>query len=333
MIWSTIRKRAPRRSALEAVIREAFGAPLTSAERIPDAALSYVYRVSLPSEPHEAIVKWQRHLGRSASEARQLQELRKHALVRVPEIYLCDPKREVLVIEYLPGVPAGSVEPPNATIAERLADDVVSALLAWHQVKNPAGFGPLDGPYYARWVDYYRERLILYYAEIHKEASAELRLADDVSEVAERSLERMEDILGHAPSEAALVHSDYHLPNLLMDPRTFRLTGVIDPLDAEWADRELDLIHLEWPWGDRQHLLTRYQQRAPCRRAFRSGTRSISSGTPCRTLLDSLGTTRRRIAGSPRRWTRRCRRSCSPCCPEAHLAVFTKNPIRARRDL
>jgi fructosamine-3-kinase len=253
---------------LEAVIWEAFHAPLASAERIPDAALGYVYRVSFPSEPHQAIVKWQRHLGRSARQARQLQELRKHAVVKVPEVYLCDPEREVLVIEYLSGVRADSVEPPDAAATERLADEIVQALLAWHRVKNPAGFGPLDGPYYGRWVDYYKERLISYHAEIHKEASAELRLTDDVFEVADRSLERMEEILGHAHSEAALVHSDYHLANLLMDPRTFRLTGVIDPLDAEWADTELDLIHLEWPWGDKQHLLTRYQQRVALPEGF-----------------------------------------------------------------
>jgi fructosamine-3-kinase len=267
-IWPTRRKRAPRRTELEAVIREAFGAPLTSAERIPDAALGYVYRVSLPSEPHQAIVKWQRHLGCSARGARQLQELRKHAVVSVPQVYLCDPKREVLVIEYLPGVRACSIEPPDAAAAERLADDIVHALQAWHAVKNPAGFGPLDGPYYGRWVDYYKERLIAYHAEIHKEASAELMLADDVLEVADHSLARVEEILDHAHAEAALVHSDYHLANLLMDPKTFRLTGVVDPLDAEWADPELDLIHLEWPWGDKRHLLAWYQQQVALPEGF-----------------------------------------------------------------
>ncbi|UCG87986.1 MAG: phosphotransferase [Gemmatimonadota bacterium] len=261
VIWTAFREEEPQHDQLQALVWDAFRAPLTAAEPMPDAALSYVYRVSLPREPHQAIVKWQHHLGRSSAEARQLEELRKYGVVRVPEVYLCDPDREVLAIEYLPGVRADSVEPPDAAAAEQLADDVVSALLAWHGVKNPAGFGPLDGPYYGRWADYYIERLVDYHAEIHSETSNELMLTDDVLEVADRSLDRAEEILGHAHGEASLVHSDYHLANLLMDPKTLRLTGAIDPLDAEWADPELDLIHLEWPWGDKQHFLTRYQQR------------------------------------------------------------------------
>ena len=268
MIWTSFRNQEPQPEELRAVIWDAFRAPLTSAEPMPDAALSYVYRVSLPREPHQAIVKWQHHLGRSAGEARQLEELRKCAVVRVPEVYLCDPEREVLVIEYLSGVRADSIEPPDVAAAERLADDIVRALLAWHAVGNPAGFGPLDGPYHRRWVDYYQERVLAYRAEICRETSPELALSDYVRGVADRSLARAEEILGNAHREAVLVHSDYHLANLLMNPKTFRLTGVIDPLDAEWADLELDLIHWEWPWGEKQHLLTRYQQQVALAEGF-----------------------------------------------------------------
>ena len=166
---------------------------------------------------------------------------------------------------------ADSIEPPDVAAAERLADDIVRALLAWHAVGNPAGFGPLDGPYHGRWVDYYQERVVAYHAEICRETSPELALSDYVRGVADRSLARAEEILGNAHREAVLVHSDYHLANLLMNPKTFRLTGVIDPLDAEWADSELDLIHWEWPawpWGDKHHLLALYQQRVPLPEGF-----------------------------------------------------------------
>lgn len=267
-IWTAFRDQEPQPEDLRAVVWNAFGAPLTSAEAMPDAALSYVYRVSLPGEPHQAIVKWQHHVGRSAAEARQLEELRKYAAVRVPEVYLCDPEREVLVIEHLPGVRAIDVGPPNMSAAEQLADDIVSTLLVWHAVKNPAGFGPLDGPYYGRWVDYYQERVVAYHGEICRESSPELLLSEYAREVADRSLAQMGEILAGAHREPVLVHSDYHLANLLMDPKTHRLTGVIDPLDAEWADPELDLIHWEWPWGDKHHLLTLYQQRVALPEGF-----------------------------------------------------------------
>jgi fructosamine-3-kinase len=267
-LWPVRRKRAPRRRDLEAVVWEAFRAPLTAVEPMPDAALGYVYLARLPREPHRAILKWPRHLGCSARERRQLEDLRKHASIRVPEVYLCDPKREVLVLEYLPGVRACDAVQPDAATAERLADDVVNALLAWHRVKHPAGFGPLDGPHCDRWVDYYRQRVVAYHAAICRETSPELRLSGYVREIAERSLARLDEILAPAHREAVLVHSDYHLANLIMDPKTYRLTGAIDPLDAEWADPELDLLHWEWPWGDPQHLLAKYQQHLPLPEGF-----------------------------------------------------------------
>jgi fructosamine-3-kinase len=93
-------------------------------------------------------------------------------------------------------------------------------------------------------------------------------------EVADVSFDRAEQILGRREGDAVLVHSDFWLKNILVDPRSYRITGVIDPLDAEWADRELDLIHLELSWGSDMRLIELYKQqiglheRFPLRYAF-----------------------------------------------------------------
>jgi fructosamine-3-kinase len=268
MIWTSIREQEPSQEEVMAVAEGVFQTRPTSAELVPDAGFAYVYRLLLPGKPCRAIIKWQHHSGRSVAEARQLQELRKHAITRVLEVYLCDPQREVLVLEHIPGALLASTALPAAPLAEGLADEIVSALLAWHAVQHPPGFGPFDGPYHSRWADHFRERVLAYHGEIRLLRDPEQQLDDSVLGVAERSLTRMRDILGGATNKAVLVHSDCHLSNLLVDPTTSRLTGIIDPLDAEWADPEVDLINWGWPTcprADTYHLLATYQQRAPLR--------------------------------------------------------------------
>ena len=141
-----------------------------------------------------------------------------------------------------------------------MAEEIIAALLQWHSVSNPAGFGELDGPFYGSWLDFYRKRLQLYYDEICNGRDSAGVLSNYVIETAARSLASLDDILRNARKDAVLIHSDYWLPNILINPAQYRLAGVIDPLDAEWADPELDLILLEWPWGDKDYLLRLYQQ-------------------------------------------------------------------------
>jgi len=54
----------------------------------------------------------------------------------------------------------------------------------------------------------------------------------------------------------------------MVEPETYRITGVIDPLDAEWGDRELDLILLNVYWGRDLDLLGEYCRRVPTDERF-----------------------------------------------------------------
>ena len=62
--------------------------------------------------------------------------------------------------------------------------------------------------------------------------------------VLDRSYEAMEAILGSRDGPPSLAHSDYNAWNMMVDPESCDLTGVIDPLDAGWADPEIDLFQL-----------------------------------------------------------------------------------------
>jgi aminoglycoside phosphotransferase (APT) family kinase protein len=62
--------------------------------------------------------------------------------------------------------------------------------------------------------------------------------------VIDKSADLLDAVFHHAHTESSLTHSDYNAWNMMVDPSTYRLTGVIDPIDAGWADWEVDLFHL-----------------------------------------------------------------------------------------
>jgi aminoglycoside phosphotransferase (APT) family kinase protein len=204
--------------------------------------------VDLAREPGSAIVKCHKYLGRGVAEARQLDELRRHALVKVPEVYAVylpapDFPAETLIMETIPGINASKVQFPDPRTRARFVDAVVENLLAWHAVPSPTGYGDLDGPFYASWTDCFGARVSGLHTCVHQSPYRD-GVSDQVMGIIDRSFAATAEIFQGAHGDACLVHSDYNAWNMMVDPETYALAGVIDPIDAGWSDREIDLFHL-----------------------------------------------------------------------------------------
>jgi hypothetical protein len=166
-------------------------------------------------------------------------------------------------MEFLSGVQASHIDPPPPVDVQlKLAEDVTDALMTWHAVESPNGYGKIDGPYYPRWVDSYKSLLAKAQDEIHNGPLSKGVLPPAVVETLDLSIEAMESIFGNVPSKPILIHGDIWLPNVLVDPETFRITGILDPIGARWADRELDFAPMWWPWeGGGDYLMKCYTRR------------------------------------------------------------------------
>lgn len=255
---------------LNLLIEKALGEKIEAAQKIAESTFGIVYEVRLREYAGTVTVKWQKYRGRGATEMRQLQELGKYSCARVATVlhYHTATKElpfEALILDYIPGLPGTQVVPGDDEQANALANNIIQILLCWHSVNNPDGYGKLDGPYYPRWLDYYGQRIEVYHAHIHNE---DCEIHPIVIEAADKSFNRIEEILGYIEGEAVLIHSDFWLGNIIVDPETSLVKGVIDPLDAEWAEREIDLILLNWPWGERDYLLNLYLQKVNLRPGF-----------------------------------------------------------------
>lgn len=249
---------------LDTIIESAFACERTSTTLIGSGAFGLVYDVTLARPPQRVVVKVQKFPGWGLREKQQLECLRQHCPVPVPQIYYYQPETastcEALVMEYLPGVPGKSLRDPAPAIRQRITRDIIDVLLALHAVHHPGGYGNVDGPYYERWWDFYGQRVRAVHAYLQQPLPGDTPVDAPILQMADRTLAAGEQIFAAYRSNAVLVHGDFCLNNLLFDPATCRIVGLIDPLDLHWGERELDLVNLTKSRGERFQLLESYCQ-------------------------------------------------------------------------
>lgn len=238
-----------------------FHCDLWHAHRVGEGFYGVVYRLELSKAPHQVIVKCYQQPGNHKKERAQLALLRPHSLLKVPEVYAVHDKDDdfpfdALIMEFVEGINA-SLLPTDHPNRERFAEEMVANLLHLHGVSNPLGFGE-EGRLFSTWKDCYVERIEALKRKLQGRLSPVV--SPHVRSVADRSVARFDQIFSQPVERSSLIHSDYNLWNILVDPKTARITAVIDPLNAGWADRELDLFHLQNADGDRFGLLERYQR-------------------------------------------------------------------------
>lgn len=263
----------PEQDVIERIIRQVFDAPILSIDKSGTGMLGYVFSVKIPCEPHEVIIKFQKYAGKARPETEQLDYLRVFVGDIVPKVIHVhtptdDLPVEAMVMEKLPGIQASSLKDPSQEVQEQIAEEIIDILLKWHDVGHPQGYGQLKGPFFEKWSDYQLSLVERHYAEV-KSLHPKGDLDPAIYEAADRSIANIEKILGDIKGEAVLVHGDIWLPNILIDPETYRVTGIVDPQNCRWDEREADVVPMDWPYGgDYQYLMKVYEKKHPLREGW-----------------------------------------------------------------
>ncbi len=238
-----------------------------SVRQINQGFYGYVYLVE--HDGKHLIAKVYKQDGCMEREAQQLEMLRKYALVRVPEIIAELPRNsnghfDILLMEHLPGVNAGEIKIMDEARKNRFADDVIDNLLAIHAVTSYEGFGDyVTGEFQPSWEEYYHSLI----TPMHR-ALMDSKINRKIAGLADELYERFAQFFSSPVRESHLIHGDYNLWNLMVDPQTERLTGMIDPFGSCFADRELELFQLENSNGNLYHLLQNYAKKVPLSNQF-----------------------------------------------------------------
>ena len=228
-------------SSLRHISERVWKTSLQSITLLGEGVYGRCYGVTFGRSPYRAVVKLQKYPGMAGQETRQLIELRSHIPSLVPQVYANLPETDVgaaLVMEWLPGQSCPRPERLPHPLRLALQRQVVDLLLTVHGVPYLDGYGSFDGPFYPRWWDYYGQRVRNTYQAINNSEEARAYLGFQVLALMDRALDHGEQILATGLERPVLLHGDFCFGNLLFDPHTWRISGLIDPLDAEWGERE-----------------------------------------------------------------------------------------------
>ena len=221
-----------------------------------------VYKTTL-SDGDIIAVKGYKLEGMNQEEAYQLRTLAKNTTVKMPEVLFAyeDDNTGILAMTFVEGqnvlIPSFLIK--SKSQKQKFADEVISGMLEWHSVTNDK-FGELSNPVYDSWYDYYQKekqspwlKALSELAENGKFSKKKLHILYDATEAFNN--------LPQENTKPVLIHADLNIMNIMADPKTFKLTGFIDPCGSIWANREYDLFQLRNMWGDAYNLYETYKSK------------------------------------------------------------------------
>lgn len=248
-------------ATLTKLINKHFSCDITNLQKIGEGFYGVVFKATIPKEPYRVILKCYKTPGRHISEADQLNLLRKYSLIKIPNVYVIHDQTEgipvdALIMEYIDGTNAAHL-PTDHPHRNHFIKQMVDNLLHIHSITHHKGFSIGTHVFYPDWQKCFSHHINQLYQILltnHQDL-----VVPYVLDIAELSIEKMEGIFKEPIKKSSLIHSDYNLWNILVNEKTANITAVIDPLDVSWADRELDLFHLQNADGDRFGLLDYYR--------------------------------------------------------------------------
>jgi fructosamine-3-kinase len=251
-------------ASLSQILAREWQATLQASVLLGEGVYGRAYGVTFDRFPYRAVIKSQKYPAMGEPERRQLLTLHTYLPDLVPQIYAYRPAEtmlgDILIMEWLPGQSYPRPEQFPRPLRASLQGQTVDLLLRLHTFEHQ-GYGSLDGPFFSRWWDYYGQRVQGTYQAIMHDEQARTYLGSQVLALMDRLLEQGERILDTNPQpRPVLLHGDFCFGNLLFDSQTWRVSGLIDPLDAEWGERELDLVNVINGHIHHFELLNRYRE-------------------------------------------------------------------------
>ncbi|MBK4714748.1 MULTISPECIES: YcbJ family phosphotransferase [Tenebrionibacter/Tenebrionicola group] len=255
---------------LRAELSHLLGEPLSRLECVsetPETTLWSVYDARGTAMP--LLAKCYAAPGVASRIAWKMSLLARYATVRMPAVYGVITHegitgQDVLIIERLRGV---SVEAPARTPQRwaQLKEEIIEALLSWHQIDSQGCVGDVDSTQENRWPVWYRQRIDVLWSTVSKLKSGSLTMQDN--RLLFRSREALPRLFDNFTDTCVLVHGNFTLGSMLKDARSDRLSAVMNPGAILWAPREYDLFRLQ-EQGMSESLLWHYLQRAPVAESF-----------------------------------------------------------------
>ncbi len=249
-------------SLIPGLVSEKIGKKAENVKFIGGGSYGKVYKIKL-SDGEVIAVKSYKIQGMQHEEALELGILSENTDVKMPRVIFTyeDEKTALLAMTFVEG--QNVLNPlflfKSKKQKQAFAEAVIEGMLKWHGVKGEK-FGSLSNPVYDRWYEYYKKenqqpwlKALTELADKGEFSRKKLKLLYDATEIFNKLPEEC--------TEPVLIHCDLNIMNIMADPKTFELTGFIDPCSSIWADREYDLFQFRNMWGDAYGLYETYKRK------------------------------------------------------------------------
>lgn len=247
------------------------GGRLRSVRPLGGGCIGEVYRAEL-SDGTPLVAKVDRDGAANLDrEAYMLRYLRENSALPVPEVF--HGSKTLLLMEFVEGESRFSAQVEEHAAELLAAMHGITAGAYGHERDTLIGSLSQPNAWAENWVDFFRERRLLYVAGAAHEAG---RLPDEDLRRVERLAGRLEGQIG-AANPPALIHGDAWSANVLA--KDGRVTAFLDPAIYH-ADPEIELAYISLFDSFGEPFMRRYAEIRPIRDGFFEARRDLYSLYP-----------------------------------------------------
>lgn len=236
---------------------QALNAKIVSTKYLGGGSFGKVFKATLDDGRVVAIKNYSRK-DLSETEARTLKILAEHTNVKVPEVYYYN--EDLLVMEFLKG--QNLLHPKfifkSKSKKKALAKEVIKGILGWENATNEK-FGYLYDSKYDTWSECFEELKLKPAVEYMNKLYANGKFNQKHYALINQAIEKYKSIKDES-QKPVLCHGDINIMNIMVDPKTFTLTGFIDPYQPIYADYAYGLYPLVNMWGNVYYLYETYKE-------------------------------------------------------------------------
>lgn len=236
------------KNLVEIAVKKYLGESPKSCKLIGRGANGEVYCVKTDAEPHILAVKVTDFAEMLQKEVNALNYINERADIMLPKVYFshtADGEIPVNItgMSYLDGIGADKIRWNFTARAKReeFGKAVVENIIKLREVTNEK-YGYAGNAVYDNWLDFYLPfaKARLGFLSARSGEGSVTRYVESVLKRAFRNLSVILDDCG----KPTLTHGDYWLPNLIVNKRTKKFVGCVDPFDVKYAESEYELFPL-----------------------------------------------------------------------------------------
>lgn len=224
-----------------------------------------VYKIAIDIPPYTVAVKSAKNGSMLIKEKEYTEFILSKADIPMPrtlfmKINSDEDQKSYMGMEFLDGVNANEQKLllRGRRAKARLRDSVIENLEKLQSVKGDK-YGSFDSPEYNNWHDYYRpfsEKVILFAEDEARKGN----IIPYVANIMRKAFNNYDKVFSEPISKPTLTHGDFWLPNILVDPTSLRVTGVLDPFNVMWADSDYELFALIAGRGNKYKIYDTYKK-------------------------------------------------------------------------